>query len=222
MITQQSSSAIQTTRASSKPHCSLARPLGERSGSGSIDQSRGAVRRARDGQVGDAAPILDPGEQDGRAVDERGGRVEHGVDGIRPVVGGEDRVRRVPLEELARGHAVTRLGRAGSGGGADAGGVEEKRRAMERERRLRALVLVQRLAPEPVAAAAGGEVVERFLQAVAAEEPLERPDRARAVLRIAGRGVRGQLGLDESGGVERLLVPGVRARARRAAGRGAR
>ena len=53
---------------------------------------------------------------------------------------------------------------------------------MERERRLGAFVLVERLAPEPVAAAAGREVVERLLQIVASEEPLERSRRPDAVL----------------------------------------
>ena len=62
------------------------------------------------------------------------------------------------------------------------------------------------LLAEPVAAAAGGEVVQRPVQAVAAEEPVEGPLRTQPVLRIAADGEGGQLGLDERGRVERLLV----------------
>ena len=68
---------------------------------------------------------------------------------------------------------------------------------------------------EPVAAAAGREVVERPVQPVAAEEPVERAPCADAVLGIAGDGERSELGLDERGRVERLLV--ARARSRLAA-----
>ena len=77
---------------------------------------------------------------------------------------------------------------------------------MERERRLGALVAVQRLAAEAVAAAAGREVVERQVQAVASEEPLERVARANAVLGLVRDRERHELGLDERGRVERLLV----------------
>ena len=44
-----------------------------------------AVGRAGDGELRDASAVLDPGEQDGLAVDARRRRVEDGVDGIRPV-----------------------------------------------------------------------------------------------------------------------------------------
>ena len=74
------------------------------------------------------------------------------------------------------------------------------------ERRLGALVVVRRLLAEPVAAAAGREVVQRPVEPVAAEEPVERLLRAQPVLRVAGDGERGQLGLDERRRVERLLV----------------
>ena len=80
---------------------------------------------------------------------------------------------------------------------------------MESERRLRTFVLVQRLAAEPVAAAAGGEVVERSLQAVPSREPIERLDCPDAVLGIPRRGVGGQLRLDESRCIEGLLVAAV-------------
>ena len=63
-----------------------------------------------------------------------------------------------------------------------------------------------RLVAEPVAAAAGREVVQRPLEAVAAEEPVERPRARDAVLGLAGDGERCELGLDERGCVERLLV----------------
>ena len=77
---------------------------------------------------------------------------------------------------------------------------------MEGERRLGALVPVRRLGAEPVAAATGGEVVERSLQAVAPQEPLEGADRPATVTGIARDGVGSQFGLDESRHVERLLV----------------
>ena len=50
------------------------------------------------------------------------------------------------------------------------------------------------------------EVVERPLQLVATEEPVERLLRAHAVLGVARHGERGELRLDERRGVERLLV----------------
>ena len=81
---------------------------------------------------------------------------------------------------------------------------------VEGERRFGALVVVQIVAAESVAAAAGCEVVERPVQAVAAEEPLECPDRAGAVLSAARDREGAQLGLDERGRVERLLVAGAR------------
>src|SRR5690242_17191690 len=80
---------------------------------------------------------------------------------------------------------------------------------MEGERRLRALVLVERLAAESVAAAAGREVVERLLQTVAPEEPLEGARRPEAVIGVGGDREGGKLGLDHRGRVERLLVTGA-------------
>ena len=77
---------------------------------------------------------------------------------------------------------------------------------MEGERRLRAFVVVDRLAAEPVAAAAGREVVERPLQAVASEEPLECPRGSRSVTVRARDRECGDLRLDERSRVERLLV----------------
>ena len=94
--------------------------------------------------------------------------------------------------------------------GRQAGDIEQQRRAVEGERRLRPLVVVRRLVPEAVAAASGGEVVQRALQLVAAEEPIERVLRPDPVLRVRCDGERGQLGLDERRGVERLLVPRTR------------
>ena len=94
----------------------------------------------------------------------------------------------------------------------NAGRVEEQRRVVEGERRLGAFVVVQLLAAEPVAAAARREVVERLLQAVAAQEPLERANCPDAVLGVVGDSEGAQLGFDERGGVERLLVAGARRR----------
>ena len=120
---------------------------------------------------------LDPGEQDRLAVDEGGARVEDGVDRIRPVVRREDRVLgmahgRAPARRVmqalrsraARRRRTTRQTRR----------VEHELGAVEGERRLGALVCVQVLLAEAVAAAAGREVVERPVEPVAAEEPVER------------------------------------------------
>ena len=129
--------------------------------------------------------VLDPGEQDGLAVDAAAAGLKTALTGY-----GQSSAVRIGLpgwrlEELARRSRCRRLESGLADGGADAGGVEEERGAMEGERRLGALVLVQRLAAEPVAAAAGREVVERLLQAVASEEPLERARRPDAVLGLA-------------------------------------
>src|SRR6478752_9624671 len=90
-----------------------------------------------------------------------------------------------------------------------AGRVEEQRRVVEGERRLGAFIVVQLLSPEPVAAAARREVVERLLQAVAAQEPLECSNCPDAVLGVVSDSEGTQLGFDERGGVERLLVAGA-------------
>ena len=86
---------------------------------------------------------------------------------------------------------------------------------VERERRLGALVVVQRVAAEPVATAACREVVERLLQTVAPKEPLERANRPDSVLGFVGDSEGAQLGFDERSGVERLLVAGPGARSPR-------
>ena len=75
--------------------------------------------------------------------------------------------------------------------------VEHELCAVEGQGRLRAFVLADRLLAEPVAAAAGREVVERQAKPVSAEEPLERGPSSRAVLGIAGAAEGGELGLDE-------------------------
>jgi hypothetical protein len=90
--------------------------------------------------------------------------------------------------------------------GANTGSIEEESRVMEDQGRLCALVVVQCLASESIAAPAGREVVQRPLQAVAAKEPLKGPDRAESVLRLARDGEGAQLGFDERGGVKGLLV----------------
>src|SRR5205814_3375223 len=65
---------------------------------------------------------------------------------------------------------------------------------------------VQRLGAEPVAAAARREVVQRPVEAVAAEEPFERAPRPDPVLAVVRDREGGQLGLDERERLERLLV----------------
>ena len=80
---------------------------------------------------------------------------------------------------------------------------------VEGERRFRALIVVQCVASEPVAAAAGSEVVERPLQAIAAEEPLECHDGPCSVFAFARDGEGAQFGFDERRGIEGLLVAGA-------------
>ena len=102
----------------------------------------------------------------------------------------------------------------------DAGGVEEERGVVEGERRLGAFVVVQRIVAEPVAAAARREVVERLLQAVAAQEPLERANRSSSMLGLVSDSEGNQLRFDERRGVERLLIAGARRGLATPAGRG--
>ena len=122
----------------------------------------------------------------------------------------------------SRGRGVTlapRRARALRREAAGQGGrVDHRLGAVERERRLGALVAVQVVDAEAVAAAAGREVVQRPVEAVPPEEPVERRAGADGVLRVAAGGERGQLGLDERAGVERLLVAVARCAARRDAG----
>src|SRR5438067_11521026 len=77
---------------------------------------------------------------------------------------------------------------------------------MERERRFRAFVVVDVAVAEPVAAAAGREVVQRPREVVLAEEPVERELRALAVLAVAGRVECRELRLHQRRRIERLLV----------------
>ena len=71
---------------------------------------------------------------------------------------------------------------------------------MEGERRLGPLVVVRRLGAEAGAAATGCEVVERSLEPVAAEEPVEGVLCPQPVLGIAGDGEGGELGERRGGG----------------------
>src|SRR5581483_11245140 len=59
---------------------------------------------------------------------------------------------------------------------------------------------------QPIAAAACCEVVQRLLEAVAAEEPFERTCRPDPVLGRTGDREGGELGLDQRRRVERLLI----------------
>ena len=126
--------------------------------------------------------------------------------GIRPVVRSQNRVGGVALEELAGAHART---------GSSVRSLAPARTPAASRRRAAWWNASVDSAPslsfspigsEPVAAAAGREVVERSLQAVAAQEPFEGASRADSVLGFVRAGERGQLRLDERGGVERLLV----------------
>ena len=81
---------------------------------------------------------------------------------------------------------------------------------MKGERRLRTLVGVQILLAEAVAATAGREVVQRSIEPVAAEEPIEGALGAGAVLGLAGDDERRELRLDQGRCIERLLVAASR------------
>ena len=70
----------------------------------------GAVGGAGDGEVRDPAEVFDPCKEDGLAVERGGGGVEDGIDRIRPVLRGQNRVVGVTLEKLSLGHVA----RAGS------------------------------------------------------------------------------------------------------------
>ena len=83
---------------------------------------------------------------------------------------------------------------------------------MKGERRLGALVGVQIVFAQTVAAATGREVVERAVEPVPAEEPVEGALGTGTVLGLARDPERSQLGLDERGCVERLLVAEPRRR----------
>ena len=91
-----------------------------------------------------------------------------------------------------------------------AGGVDREVGAVKGQRGLGALVGVHGLVAEAVTAAAGRKVVQRAPEPVPSEEPVERALRAHAVNDFAGERVRRELGLDERGRVERLLVAGAR------------
>ena len=112
MITHRSSSLTQTARASSKPHCSLSTPASAASsGSGETDHPSTPFAERATERCEIPRQRFHPGDQDRLAVDEGRGRVEDGVDRVRPVLGCEDRVAGMPPEELSlRGaHAALTL-----------------------------------------------------------------------------------------------------------------
>ena len=208
MIAKQPSSSIHTTRASSKPHCSLSTPFSGAS-SGSVATRQPSTPFAERATVRCEMPVS-VSTRTSRTVSPStsdGGRVEDDIHRSRPVLRREERIAGVPCEELAplRRHTAV-LTRIAAQNARQTGGVEHELRAMERERRLGAFVLVHVGLAETVAATAGREVVQGPAETVAPEEPLECALRAGAVLGIAGDGKCSQLGLDERGGVERLLV----------------
>src|SRR6187551_1311906 len=77
---------------------------------------------------------------------------------------------------------------------------------MEGQRGFGALVFVEIGLAEAVAAASGREVVERAVQPISPQEPVERGACTRSVLPVPRRDERSELGLDERRRVERLLV----------------
>ena len=158
--------------------------------------------------------VLDPREQDGLAVElRRRAGLKTALTGY-----GQSSAVRIGLPGWRRKSSRVAHAAAGSASGlaapgADAGGVERERGAMERERRLGAFVHVQRLAAEPVAAAAGREVVERPAAGGCGRGTIRRRVGARdAVLGSPRDRERGELRLDERGRVERLLVAAARRR----------
>ena len=96
-------------------------------------------------------------------------------------------------------------------------GAHVHQREQERERRLRALVLVHPVGVQPVAAAAGQRVVERLLQLVLSEKPGERAPRVLGPAMISGRAERVHARRDRRAGLDRLLIerPPRSCRARR-------
>src|SRR5688572_24656299 len=91
-------------------------------------------------------------------------------------------------------------------GGREGGGIEQQLGTMEGECGFGALVLVEVGLAQTVAAASGREVVERAVEAIATQEPIERVARAPPVFPVPRRHERRELCLDERGRVERLLV----------------
>ena len=81
---------------------------------------------------------------------------------------------------------------------------------MEGKRRLGALVCVYVVCSQPVAAAAGGEVIERPAEAVSAQEPLEGALRTSAMVDVSRHRERRQFGLDKRRRIEWLLVTQAR------------
>src|SRR5690349_11956370 len=96
--------------------------------------------------------------------------------------------------------------------GLEARGIEDDQRLGVGQRRLGALVGVDTRLAEAVVASPGGEVVDRLLKAIAAQEPFEGANRIASVA-LVPRGEEGlDLCFDERRGVERLLVAVVAAR----------
>ena len=192
-----------------------------------------AVRRARAAAPGrsiqPSTPLRGAGDRevrDARSGPRRGraatvapstlrrGRVEDGVDRIRPVVRRQDRVGRVAVEELAAcSRRRTGLARRADGGTAGRPAVSSSSAA-----RWKASVdsapslsfVVSSPSPSlqpPVAKSYSG----RWSRLRPRNQSNARCARS-AVLRIAGDGEGGELGLDECGRVERLLVAVSRSR----------
>ena len=169
------------------------------------------VAGAGDGEVRDAGQVLDAGEQDGRRRSScAAAGLNDGVDGIRPVLRGQDRVGRVAVEELS-----ARSRRAQSRGCGGRRAVRPRRAAAPRGGRRAS---IRRPGCRSSSPRRGRRCSRRSRSRRAAggggcgRGTSRTPLRALRVLRIAGDGERGQLGRDERGGVERLLVAGAGSR----------
>ena len=226
MITQRSSSATQTTRASSNPHCSLSTPSAGCEQRLRVDRPAvDAVRGARDGEVRDPAS----GPRRGRAG--RSCRRPRAAAGLKTALTGygQSSAVRIGLAgwrwKSSRGrHAARRRSRVPRRAGRPAA---RPRRAAARRGGTRASTRRLRCRSSSRRRARRCSRRSRSRTAVGARRLRPRnQSNARcarsAVLGIAGDGERGELGLDERGGVERLLVAAAREPARRDAGRGGR
>ena len=140
-----------------------------------------AVYRARGAKMRQSAPVFDATQQQRGSILQQGrARIEHAVDGIRPMLTGQDRVAGMPQKQwrvvIAFDIRKRCFGSSHESSSAFSDFCRERisNSAIRNDKRgFRSLILIGAVGMQAVPATAGFRIVERKLQIVIAQEPVE-------------------------------------------------
>ena len=157
--------------------------LGINVGSRSICHPSTPFTRARSAKMRQAAPVFDAAQQQSGSILQQGcARVEHAVDGVRPILARQDGVGRMTQKQwrVVSAFDVHKRCFGSSHEGSSAFRQSCLQRAhfqqchQERQRGFRSLILIGAVGMQAVPATAGFRIVKRKLEIVVAQEPVER------------------------------------------------